>query len=707
VTATTLPPADASRQGATCDRGGIHFSLFSAHATGVELCLFDSTGATETARFALRPMGSGLWSGYLRGAGPGTAYGYRVDGPYEPEAGHRFNPHKLLMDPFARAYVGELIWDDACFGYTIGDDARDLSFDTRDSAPFVPKSLVIDPIDASRVSLSPRVPWDCTVLYELHVRGFTKQRRDLPEPIRGTLAGLAHPAILDYIKSIGVTSVELMPVHHFISGRHLVDQGLTNYWGYSSIGFFALHPGYLTDPRCQQSGRQEFRDMVSRFHDAGLEVILDVVYNHTAEGNELGPTLSYRGIDNASYYRLVPDNPRYCVNDTGTGNTLNVSHVRVLELIADSLRYWAGDMHVDGFRFDLAATLARSPQDFDDHAAFLAVCSQDPILRNTKLIAEPWDCGNDGYQVGRFPAGWAEWNDAFRDTSRDFWRGRASAGALSPRLCASADMMAHDDRRPWASVNFVAVHDGFTLQDLVSYSEKHNEANAEQNADGSNDNRSANYGVEGDSNDPAIVSVRAQQVRNLLATLFCSLGTPMLLAGDEFGRTQQGNNNAYCQDSPVSWIDWDSAARHAGLTDFVRRLISIRARLPLLRRDRYLTGEPSCGSRKDVTWLSPTDQELTDDDWRAPELRTLGMLLCDSSGASTCLLILNGGTEPVEWTLPPQSTWSILVDTSGDRHDHDLTAIGTVRLPARSLMLLEAEPGLTSPRFGSPGANYR
>jgi glycogen operon protein len=681
-----LPAGDPAAQGATSDRHGVHFCVFSAHATSVELCLFNSAGTRETERVLLPRSGSGLWCGYLEGAGPGTVYGYRVDGPYEPEAGHRFNPHKLLMDPFARAYAGDLVWDDACFGYTIGAEAGDLSFDTRDSAPFVPKSLVIDS-SAPPVSSAPRVPWDRTVLYELHVRGFTKQHGDLPAPLRGTVAGLAHPAVVKYIASLGVTSVELLPVHHFIPGRHLVERGLTDYWGYNSIGFFALHPAYSSDPAHPERGPREFRNMVSRFHDAGLEVILDVVYNHTAEGNELGPTLSYRGFDNASYYRLTADNPRYYVNATGTGNTLNVRQPQVLQLVADSLRYWVEAMGVDGFRFDLASALARGQDDFDDHAAFLAVSHEDPILRRVKLIAEPWDIGQGGYQLGRFPSGWAEWNDRFRDTARDFWRGHASAGALAPRLCGSADVLAHDDRQPWASVNFVTVHDGFTLQDLVSYEGKHNEANNE-NGDGTDDNRSANYGVEGPSTDPSIVKVRDRQVRNLLATLLCSQGTPMLLAGDEFGRTQQGNNNAYCQDTPLSWIDWEDAERHGGLTDFVRRLIALRNRQPLLRQTTYLTGRPVSESRKDVAWLAASGAELGDSDWQEEQLRCFGMLLGGEGAA--CLLVVNGGTDPVEWTLPPGAEWTIAIDTSRSDADGRAAAVtGTITAPERSFLLLE------------------
>jgi glycogen operon protein len=591
------------------------------------------------------------------------------------------------------------VWDDACFGYTIGTVEADLSFDSRDSAPFVPKSVVIDTRDQRNIETPPpRVPWDRTIIYELHVRGFTKRRSDIAEPIRGTLAGLASRPVLEYITSLGVTSVELMPIHQFESGRHLLDNGLTNYWGYDTLGFFAVHPAYLTDPRRPERGPEEFRHVVSRFHDAGLEVILDVVYNHTVEGNELGPTISFRGLDNASYYRLNPENPRYYINDTGTGNALNARHPRVVELIADSLRYWADEMQVDGFRFDLATSLARSEAGFDGHAGLLTVCGQDPVLRRVKLIAEPWDCGPGGYQVGHFPAGWAEWNDTFRDHVRDFWRGKGSAGTLSPRLCGTAELMAHDGRQTWASVNFVAAHDGFTLRDVFSYNGKHNEANGERNADGNDNNRSTSSGVEGPSSDPAIVELRGRQMRNALATVLCAQGTPMLLAGDEFGRTQRGNNNAYCQDNELSWIDWEDAARHRELTDFVRRLIALRGRLPLLRQPQFLAGLARGGSSKDVTWLDASGHELTGDGWRDPQLCCFGMLLgaacAGGEHSQPCLLLFNGHTEPVAWTLAPDSNWSVLVDTSGEAASRPSTVTGTRVLSGRSFVLLESRSGM-------------
>ena len=532
-------------RGAAWDGDGVNFSLFSAHATGVELCLFDANGERELERIALPEYTDEIWHGYLEGAAPGLVYGYRVHGPYEPEQGHRFNPHKLLIDPYARELIGSLTWDPACFGYTMGAENEDLSFDERDSAAFVPKAVVVDPGFDWLRNVEPRVPWDRTIFYELHVRGYTRLHPAVAERHRGTFAGLATPQVIDYVKSLGVTSIELLPVHMFLNDGHLLDKGLTNYWGYNSIAFFAADPRYLADPL---RGVQEFKEMVARFHDAGLEVILDVVYNHTAEGNERGATLSFRGIDNASYYRLLPDKKRYYINDTGTGNTLNLSHPRVIQMVTDSLRYWVQEMHVDGFRFDLGTILAREPNGFDNRSGFLKACSQDPVLAGVKLIAEPWDCGPGGYQVGEFPPGWAEWNDKYRDTVRDYWRGEVTAGALAQRYYGSADIFDRHGRRPQASINFITAHDGFTLNDLVSYNERHNEANGEDNRDGHTDNRSWNCGVEGPTDDPEVNRLRQQQMRNFLATLLLSQGTPMLTAGDEFARTQRGNNNAYCQD---------------------------------------------------------------------------------------------------------------------------------------------------------------
>ncbi len=515
-------------RGATWDGKGTNFALFSAHATKVEICLFDDKGERELDRIELPEYTDQIWHGYLADVRPGTIYGYRVHGPYEPDQGHRFNPNKLLLDPYACAHIGELQWNPAVFGYKM-ESADDLTFDDRDSAPFVPKCIVVDPeFDWRGQPGRHAVPWDDTIIYELHVRGYTKLRSDIPEAERGTYVGLANKDVIDHIKKLGVTSVELLPIHTFINDSHLLERGLTNYWGYNSIGFFAPDPRYAADKR---ESLREFKEMVIRFHEAGLEVILDVVYNHTAEGNELGPTLSFKGIDNASYYRLLPDKKRYYINDTGTGNTLNVTHRRVLQMVTDSLRYWVQQTHVDGFRFDLGTILAREPNGFDNQSGFLKTCSQDPVLSTVKLIAEPWDCGPGGYQVGGFPPGWSEWNDQFRDTVRDFWRGEASASALTPRLCASADVFNFQGRRPWASINFITAHDGFTLNDLVSYNEKHNQANSEDNKDGTTNNRSWNCGAEGPTDDAEINKLRERQIRNLLSTLCLSQGTPMLLAG--------------------------------------------------------------------------------------------------------------------------------------------------------------------------------
>jgi isoamylase len=662
-------------RGATWDGEGVNFALFSANATRVELCIFDPTGTTELRRYDLPEFSEEIWHGYLPNIGPGTVYGYRVHGPYAPEEGHRFNPNKLLLDPYARTHVGQMKWDDACFSYTIGAENADLSFDERDSAPFVPKCVVVDPSFRWRREARHRaVPWDRTIIYELHVRGFTKLHRGVPRKRRGTFAGLATKEVIAYIKSLGVTSVELLPVFAFLDDRGLIQKRLTNYWGYNSIAFFAPEPRYALDP---SRALHEFKEMISRFHDAGLEVILDVVYNHTVEGNELGPTLSFKGIDNASYYRLVGDARHHYINDTGAGNTLNLSHPRVIQMVADSLRYWVEETQVDGFRFDLGTILAREPDGFKSESGFLKVCSQDPVLASVKLIAEPWDCGPGGYQVGAFPPGWAEWNDKFRDTVREFWKSGAPSSALAPRLSASGDEFNHRGRRPWSSVNFVTVHDGFTMADLVSYNEKHNEANGEGNNDGSSNNHSWNCGVEGPSSDPKIIALRLQQMRNMFSTLLFSQGTPMLLAGDEFARTQKGNNNAYCQDNEISWVDWSLAEQHKDMIQFVRRLISMRDTYPVLHRSRFLTGvsNPLVGV-KDVTWLFCTGEEMTQPNWDNPEVRCLGMLI-DGRAQSTAiqelgsdatiLLILNGGHAELKFKLPDpvaSQNWLLLVDST-------------------------------------------
>jgi glycogen operon protein len=663
-------------RGANWDGKGVNFALFSANATKVELCLFDSNGQKELQRIELPEYTDEIWHGYVPGIGPGAVYGYRVHGPYAPDEGHRFNPNKLVLDPYARAHLGDVQWDHALFGYTIGSPDGDLSFDTRDSAPFIPKSVVVDPNFPwhEEIRRHRRIPWDQTVIYEAHLRGFTKLHPAVPEHQRGTFAGLSTKEVIEYVKALGVTSIELLPVHTFVDDSPLLDRGLTNYWGYNSIGFFAPDPHYAADPA--QSLR-EFKEMVARYHDAGIEVILDVVYNHTAEGNELGPTLSFKGIDNASYYRLMPDKPRYYINDTGTGNTLNLSHPRVIQMVTDSLRYCVEEMRVDGFRFDLGTILAREPNGFDSQSGFLKACGQDPVLATSKLIAEPWDCGPGGYQVGGFPPGWMEWNDKFRDAARDFWRDQLPANQLAPRLCASADIFNHRGRRPWASVNFVTAHDGFTLNDLVSYNEKHNEANGEGNNDGTKENRSWNCGVEGPSNDPAINALRERQKRNFLATLLLSEGTPMLLAGDEFGRTQKGNNNAYCQDNEISWVDWNYGEQGQALVRFVQKLTSLRRQYPILRRSRFLTGayNEELGV-KDVTWVNATGKEMTSEEWSDTNMRCFAMMLdgrAQPTGIhkrgedATLLVIFNSHYDVVQFTLPDTvggEHWELLIDTN-------------------------------------------
>ena len=681
-------------RGATWDGKGVNFSLFSANATKVEVCLFDASGVREIERIELPEYSEEIWHGYVEGLGPSDVYGYRVHGPYEPAAGHRFNPNNLLLDPYARAHVGTMQWDPACLGYTVGAEGGDLTFDERDSAPFVPKCVIIDPNFAWQGSPGRRrVPWAQTVIYEAHVRGFTKRHPRVAEHQRGTFAGLGTADVIAYIRSLGITSVELLPIHTFLDDMHLVARGASNYWGYNSIAFFAPDPRYASD---RPNSLREFKEMVARFHDAGLEVILDVVYNHTAEGNEKGPTLSFRGIDNASYYRLMPD-PRYYINDTGTGNTLNLSHPRVLQMVTDSLRYWAIETHVDGFRFDLGTILGREPAGFDSHSGFMKACVQDPVLETVKLIAEPWDVGPGGYQVGAFPPGWAEWNDQCRDAVRGFWNGDAAAGALAPRLCASPDLFNHAGRRPWASVNFVTAHDGFTLNDLVSYNDKHNDANGEENRDGTSNNRSWNFGVEGPTDDPAIAALRQRQMRNLLATLLLSQGTPMLLAGDEFARTQQGNNNPYCQDNEVSWLDWDIPADGLALTRFAQTLTSLRSRYSTLRRTRFFTGEvhEALGG-KDVTWINPSGAEMSAGDWSDGSMRCFGMLMNGRGDEPALLMVLNGQHEDVAFTLPGHrggSGWSPLVDTNApDDPGAAVLPVGTVHgVTARSLLLFVLE----------------
>jgi isoamylase len=672
--------------GATWDGLGVNFAIFSANATKVELCLFDPTGERELERIELPEYTDEIWHGYLPDARPGTIYGYRVHGPYDPLNGHRFNPNKLLLDPYAKAHVGQLKWSDEVFGYTIGAEGDDLSFDDRDSSSFVPKSRVIDPAFTWSRDRAPRVPWDQTIFYEMHVRGFTKLHPAVAPALRGTFAGLASQEIVDYIKSLGVTSVELLPIHSFVNDNHLLETGLTNYWGYNTIGFFAPDPRYFATGTIA-----EFKQMIAHMHDAGLEVILDVVYNHTAEGNERGPTLSFRGIDNASYYRLLPDEHRFYINDTGTGNTVNLSHPRVLQMVTDSLRYWALEMHVDGFRFDLATILAREPWGFDEGGGFLKSCRQDPVLSMTKLIAEPWDIGPGGYQVGRFPPGWAEWNDRFRDVARSYWKGDESkVPELATRMAASGDLFDHRGRKPYASVNFISAHDGFTLNDLVSYNEKHNEANRENNQDGTSDSNSWNCGAEGPTEDPDVMELRERQKRNLLATLFLSQGTPMLLAGDEFGRTQGGNNNAYCQDNEISWVNWEGIDdKGQALTNFVRILAKLKNTFPILRRARFLTSEMDETLQvKEITWINASGIEMRPDDWTDGNMRCFGMLLdgrAQTTGIKrmasdpTLLLVMNAYHDTVHFKIPEVAggnRWRCFIDTNEPERD-ELSLIRT------------------------------
>ncbi|OAX63540.1 glycogen debranching enzyme [Xanthomonas translucens pv. arrhenatheri] len=656
-------------RGAVFDGQGTNFALFSAHATRVELCLFDDAGA-ET-RLDLPEYSNEIWHGYLPDVQPGQRYGYRVHGPYAPGEGHRFNPNKLLLDPYAREIEGDLIWADELYGYTVGHPDGDLSFDERDSAPFMPKCVVVEDSydwgDDARL----QTPWSDTLVYETHVRGYTMRHPQVPQELRGTCAGLAQEPVLRYIKALGVSAVELLPVHAYLDDQHLLDKGLRNYWGYNTLGFFAIKSRYLASGQ-----RDEFRDMVKAMHRQGLEVILDVVYNHTAEGSELGPTLSFRGIDNASYYRLAEDK-RYYINDTGTGNTLNLSNSRVIQLVNDSLRYWAGEMHVDGFRFDLATILGREPTGFDQRGGFLDACNQDPLLSEVKLIAEPWDCGPGGYQVGHFPPGWSEWNDKFRDNARAFWKGNDGMLAeFATRFTGSADLFDRRGRRPWASLNFITAHDGFTLRDLVSYNDKHNDANGEDNRDGSNNDGSCNYGEEGASDDAEILQLRERQSKNLLATLLLAQGTPMLLAGDERAQTQGGNNNTYCQDNEITWLDWDNDPTEGRLTDFVKALSALRKRYPILTRGRFLNGQynEEAGVR-DLTWLNPGGTEMEEAHWTEAGARAIGLVLegkAQTSGVKelanddTLLIVINAYHEGVNFVLPSAEEalhWKLVLST--------------------------------------------
>ena len=690
--------------GATWTGEGVNFALFSANATKVQLCLFDESGETQLECIDMPEYTDEIWHVFIKGMAPGAVYGYRAHGPYEPENGHRFNPNKLLMDPYAKAFVGELKWDPAVFGYTLDAEDADLSFDERDSAPFMQKCQVVDQQFDWTHPDAVLVPWEKTIFYETHVRGYTKRHPAVPEHLRGTFAGLGQQAVIDYIKSLGVSSVELLPIHAFVNDSHLTDKGLTNYWGYNTIGFFAPDQRFFAQGTAALG---ELKQMIDRFHKADLEVIMDVVYNHTAEGSERGPTLSFRGIDNASYYRLMPGEKRYYINDTGTGNTLNLTHPRVMQMVTDSLRYWVTEMNVDGFRFDLATILARNPDGFDTGSGFLTACRQDPILSSVKLIAEPWDCGPGGYQVGAFSPGWAEWNDKFRDTVREFWKGEGGTVAeLAKRITASGDKFNHRGRRPWASVNFLTAHDGFTLNDLVCYDEKHNDANGEDNKDGSSNNRSWNCGEEGPTDSDEIRALRERQKRNMLATLLFSQGTPMILAGDEFGRTQQGNNNAYCQDNDISWVNWNIGEEGQALIEFVKKLTSLRNTLPALRRGRFLIGEYDEGlGVSDVKWLGCDGNELSAEQWDDAAMKCFGVVIDGRAQATgirrpasdaTLLLVFNAYHDMVEFKLPniPGSdSWSCLIDTNAPVRTEIPTfgAGETYGVTGRSLLLFSLQ----------------
>ena len=688
-------PGRPSPLGAHWDGAGTNVAVWSEHAERMELCLFDAAGAER--RLPLEERSLGVWHGYLPGVGPGTRYGFRAHGLWFPEVGHRFNPAKLLLDPYARAVEGDLVLDEAVFGHVASLD--DTARDDRDSAPYVPRSVVVDPAFDWAGDVRPATPWSGTVLYETHVRGFTRRHPKVPEQLQGTYAGLAHPAAVEHLVELGVTAVELLPVHAFVSETFLLERGRRNYWGYNSVGFFAPHAAYAAaaDPSARV---REFKEMVLALHEAGLEVILDVVYNHTAEGAERGPTLAYRGLDNAGYYRLRSGG-RFYADVTGCGNTLDANNPPVLQLVLDSLRYWVHEMHVDGFRFDLAPALARGDAGFDPAAAFLTAVRQDPVLREVKLIAEPWDLGDGGYAVGCFPPPWSEWNDRFRDGARDFWRGTgAGVREIATRLTGSQDLYA--DRGPTASVNFVTAHDGFPLRDLVSYERKHNEANGEDNRDGTDANRSQNCGAEGETGDPEVLACRERQQRNLLVTLLLSTGVPMLLAGDELGRTQRGNNNAYSCDDELSWLDWDLDDARGELLDFTRRLLRLRREHPVWRRRSFFEGRPARpDGPKDLTWLGP-DGELPEAAWFDPALGSLGMLVSgeairerDQQGLpildDTFLLVLHAGAEPVDFGLPAYGgSYELVLSTAGDGPQPPRSYAGGDRLalPPRSCLLL-------------------
>jgi isoamylase len=700
---TSLWPGRPYPLGATWDGEGTNFSLFSEHASRAELCLFDDAGNEE--RVELRERTALNWHGYVPGVGPGQRYAYRVHGPWAPQEGHRFNPSKLLLDPYAKAIEGAIDFGAAStLPYVPGGEDADLELDATDDAAAIPKCIVVDErFDwQDDEAVRPRIPWHEAVIYEVHTKGVTIRHLGVRDDLRGTYGGLASDAALEHLKSLGVTSVELLPIHHIADESFLHDKGLTNYWGYSTIGYLAPHALYsATGTRGDQV--REFKGMVKALHGAGLEVILDVVYNHTAEGNHLGPMLAFKGIDNSAYYRLMPDDPRHYMDFTGTGNSLNPVHPSVLRLIMDSLRYWAVECHIDGFRFDLASALAREFYDVDRLSAFFDIIHQDPVLSQVKLIAEPWDVGPGGYQVGNFPVLWSEWNGIYRDTIRDFWRGNSSVSEFASRFGGSADLYERDGKRPFASINFVTAHDGFTLRDLVSYNEKHNEANGEDNRDGTDDNRSWNCGVEGPSDDPSVLALRERQQRNFLTTLLLSQGVPMLLGGDELSRTQQGNNNAWCQDNEISWFDWDLDDGQRRLLEFTRRLIALRRDHPVFRRTRFFAG--SGADLPDVWWMRPDGRKMTQRDWRNPEARAIGVFLNgdelnmttpsgDELRDESFLVLFNAHHEPMTFRMPTRrfgSRWTLELSTAEPELERDArawSARSEVNVESRSILLL-------------------
>jgi isoamylase len=700
--------------GATWDGAGVNFALFSEHAAKVELCLFDSSDAkTESHRIELPEYTDQAWHVYLPDVLPDQLYGYRVHGPYEPAHGHRFNPHKVLLDPYAKSIGRELNWDDSLFGYQIGSETVDLTFDERDSAPFAPLAAVIDNAFTWGDDRPPRTPWHKTLIYELHVRGFTKLLEELPEKMRGTYSAVASEPAIKHLRELGVSAVELMPIHHHADDRHLLQRNQRNYWGYNTLAFFAPETRYATDPEPRRSV-QEFKMMVRALHAAGIEVILDVVYNHTAEGNQVGPTLSMRGVDNAAYYRTMANDNRYYMDFTGCGNTLNMQHPRVLQLIMDSLRYWVLEMHVDGFRFDLASTLARELFEVDKLGAFFDIVHQDPVLSQVKLIAEPWDLGAGGYQVGNFPVLWTEWNGKYRDCVRRFWKGEGGrVSEFASRLSGSSDLYMQSGRAPYASINFITAHDGFCLQDLVSYNDKHNEANGENNKDGADDNHSWNCGAEGPTDDAGVIALRERQKRNLMSTLLFSQGVPMILSGDELSHEQHGNNNVYCQDNEISWLNWKLDERKESFLAFVKKVSALWRTHPVFKRRKFFQGRSirSAGVT-DITWLEPSGRDMSDDAWNAEFVKCLGVRLAgdliaeiDEHGnpivGDTLLVLFNAHYEEISFTLPvtnPGHCWEVLLDTAVDAlaPPHVLSGSDSYVLPGRSTVLMRtrAAPAL-------------